>query len=110
LNTNLGVADIGVENFLENSFPRHNAYVRSSFDLPHGFEFDATMRYTDSFMHGSVPSNTEIDLNLTKTINEWQIAIIGQNLVRNHHLETFGSGIGLAQVERGGYVKVTRRF
>jgi iron complex outermembrane receptor protein len=104
------ITDIGVRDFLENSFPRQSAYMRSSFDLPYAFEFDLTLRYTDSFDHGSVPSNTGVDVNLAKTINQWQISLVGQNLLRSHHFESEGTGIGLTQVERSYYVKATYKF
>ena len=105
-----GVTDIGVRNFLANSFPRQSAYMRSSFDLPHGFELDLTLRYTDSFDHEQVPSNTGVDINFSKTIKQWQFSVVGQNLLRSHHFESAGTGIGLTQVERTVYGKVTYRF
>jgi iron complex outermembrane receptor protein len=104
-----GIADIGVRNFLENSFPRQNAYMRSSFDLPYAFELDCTLHYTDSFDHEQVPSNTELDINLTKTIRQWQISLVGQNLLRSHHYESL-AGQGVTQVARSGYIKATYKF
>jgi iron complex outermembrane recepter protein len=110
LRTSPDVADIGLETALENSFPRHRAYMRSSFDLPSDVKFDATVRFTDSFQRHTVPSYTELDLTLTKVIKEWELSIVGQNLLRSHHLESAGSGIGLTHVERGGYIRATRKF
>lgn len=109
---NSDVPDIGIEEFLQNAVPRHNAYVRSSFDLPHGFDLDVTLRYMDSFQNGSIPSNTQMDINLIKTFNkEWELAFIGQNLFRDHHRESFGGvSTTTTQIERSAYVKVTHKF
>jgi hypothetical protein len=47
---------------------------------------------------------------LSKTIKQWQISLVGQNLLRSHHFESSGTGIGLTQVERSYYLKATYRF
>jgi iron complex outermembrane recepter protein len=100
------VIDIGLEPFLENGFARQNAYVQNAFDLPQGFELTASMYYADSF--STVKSLTQMDVNLTKIIKDWEISLVGQNLLKSHHLET--NQAGATQVERGGYVKVKREF
>jgi hypothetical protein len=111
VSTDPGLTDLGVEGYLENAVPRHNAYVRSSFDLPGGFELDTTLRYMDSFQGGHIPSNTELDINIGKTIRGWQVAVVGQNLLRSHHKESYaGVSTATTQIQRGGYLKVTRRF
>jgi iron complex outermembrane receptor protein len=108
LGTNPNLPNLGVERLLEGGAPVQSAYLRSSFDLPYAIEFDSTLRYTDSYNHGAVPSLTELDLNVSKLIKGWQVALVGQNLLRNHHKE---SNTSLAtQVERAGYMKVTRKF
>lgn len=106
-----GIDATGFQTLLEDAVPRHNIYVRSSFDLSHGYELDATARYSDQFQGGEVPSNTEVDINLEKTINQWQIAIVGENLLKPHHLESaIGTISPVTQVPRSAYVKVTYKF
>ncbi len=105
------VDTIGVEDFLENAVPRNSAYIRSSFDLPYGFELDTTFRYADSFAHHRIPSNTQMDISIGKTIQEWEIGIVGQNLLRDHHRQSYaGLSTATTQVERSVYVKAIRRF
>lgn len=108
LHTDDDIADVGLENTLEHAVPRHILYLRSSFDLPHNFELDAIVRCTDSYTNGRVPSNTDMDISLTKKIHSWEISLVGQNLFRSHRKE---SVLGTStQIQRAGYAKVTRRF
>ncbi len=47
LKMNSGFTDDGVTTALNEATPMNSSYLRSSFNLPHGVEFDATFRYTD---------------------------------------------------------------
>lgn len=104
-----GFRDMGLPAALNEAVPAHSYYVRSSFDLPHGFELDATFRYTSRFYFGRVPSVAELDIHLGKKIKGWEVAFVGQNLIEAHHKETVLGGTQ-TQVERGYYLKLTRRF
>jgi iron complex outermembrane recepter protein len=100
------VTDIGLEAFLENGFARQYAFLEQGFNLPGQMELTAMVYYTSAF--GRIKSVTTMDLNLTKVINDWEISLIGQNLLVPHHLES--NQAGATRVERGGYVKVKREF
>jgi iron complex outermembrane receptor protein len=52
-----GGADVHTEHGIEGSSPQNQFAVRSSIDLPHGFEFDAALRYVDSLPALQVPSS-----------------------------------------------------
>lgn len=106
--TDTDIVDLGLEAVLEDAVPRHSFYMRSSFNLPHQFEFDVALRYSDSFTNGRVPALIQADLNLIKMIKEWEFAIVGQNLFRSHQRESILTTA--TQTRRGGYVKITRRF
>lgn len=108
LQTDTDITNIGLETALEQAVPRHAFYLRSSFDLPSQFELDTILRYSDSVFNNRVPDMIELDINLTKRIQEWEIALVGQNLLRSHHREAVLTTA--SQTERGGYLKVTRRF
>lgn len=106
-----GVHDIIVEHLLENSVAPHIFFLRSSFDLPYGYSLDATLRYMDSFQNGNIPSNTEMDINIGKTIKNWRWSIVGENLFRDHHKESYaGISSATTQVPRSVYMKVSRKF
>lgn len=100
---------LGLEKGLEDVLPMHDAYLRSSFDLPRGFELDTTLRYMSSYTYGGkIPSIVEMDIRLARIINGWRVTLVGQNLIEEHHKEAGTSAA--TQVERGGYLKVTREF
>jgi iron complex outermembrane receptor protein len=110
ISTDDDIANLGIEGFLETSVPRHNAYIRSSFDFSHGWALDTTLRYMDSFSNG-IASNTEVDINLSKVIKEWRLSVVGQNLLRGHHRESNAAfSSATTQIERGGYIKAERKF
>lgn len=108
LRTDDDIVDLGLESILEEAVPRHSFYMRSSFDLPQQFEFDVALRYSDSFTNGRVPALIQADLSLIKTIRDWELAIVGQNLFRSHQKESILTTA--TQTRRGGYIKITRRF
>jgi len=110
LHTDPDIVNLRVENQLENALPLQIAYLRSSFNLPHGFELDTTIRYTDSYNAGTVPTTTDLDIVLGKMIMQWQVSVVAQNLIYDHHKESSATSGLATQVERAGYIKMTREF
>jgi iron complex outermembrane recepter protein len=68
--------------------PPNTADLRSHFDLGHGLDWDAAVYFLDNPPTQFVASNTRADTQLTWRIGERsQFSIVGQNLLRDHHLE-----------------------
>jgi len=110
LKMNSGLVDEGVTTGLNEATPMNAAYLRSSFNLPRGIEFDATFRYTSRSDNGLVPAAPELDFNLSKVINKnWRVSLAGSNLVDAHHKETIPL-LGTTQVRHYWYVKMTATF
>jgi len=110
IHTNPAVSNLAaLGTAIQNATPLNTAYVQSSFDLPKGFEFDGTLRYSDHVSGGAVPPYVELDLRLAWKFRGWEVALIGQNLLHPRHKENSGSTI-LQEVERGGYLKLTKKF
>lgn len=105
LHTDRGVVDL-FEESLEDAVPEHTAYLQSSFDLPRDVRFDTIIRYVDTAR--GAPSYVELDLVLSKAVNGWTVSLVGQNLIEEHHKEA--ATTTATQVERGGYIKITREF
>ena len=92
---------------LAGSTPRHQLGLRSSFDLPSRFQFDALFRTVgrvDRLPGGSpgdsIPSYAELDARIAWL--GWrgaEIALIGRNLLHGHHPE-FGIPGRRTEVER----------
>ncbi|MBP9855018.1 MAG: outer membrane beta-barrel protein, partial [Candidatus Omnitrophica bacterium] len=106
LHTDDDVTNLGLERGLETAVPKYTAYLQSSYDLPKDVKFDHILRYVDAARSAS--SYLELDIVVSKTLNEWDFSLVGQNLVHDHHREAVGATA--TEIERGGYVKVTRKF
>ena len=95
----------------EKQSPQNHFYVRSSFDMPAQFELDVIVRYVDN-LSGFVPSvksYTTLDVRLGwKPRENLELAVVGQNLLDEHHPEN-GGGIPV-EVERGIYGMATWKF
>jgi iron complex outermembrane receptor protein len=94
--------------------PRHQATLRSAFDLPRGFELDTTLRFVDELPTLSYPSYTALDLGLAwHPRRGLELALVGQNLLDSHHPEqsfVFSSSGIPSEVERGFYGKLSWNF
>lgn len=80
--------------FNETADPKHQFSLRSSMDLPRNIEFDAALRWVDSFEYNNsgapatVPSYVELQVRLGwRPMKNLEVSIVGQNLVHDHHLE-----------------------
>jgi iron complex outermembrane receptor protein len=72
----------------EGSNPKNQFSIRSSMDLPHGVTFDTMLRYVDNLPYFPIASYFELDARLGWRINKhWEMAIVGQNLLHDHHAE-----------------------
>jgi iron complex outermembrane receptor protein len=92
--------------------PKHQAQLRSTLDLPHGLEWDASAYFVGALRHGPVPSYTRLDSRLGWRVGEsMEFSVAGQNLLTPRHVE-FGDGIQVhvTQVERSVVGNVTWRF
>lgn len=109
----------------EGKSPQQQCSLRSSVDLTalfagqtndsasrHNFSLDGTIRYVDTLPALSISSYVELDLRLGWRYKNWDVAVVGQNLLDNQHPEFRPSFINtpVTQVERGVYAKVTVRF
>jgi iron complex outermembrane receptor protein len=97
----------------EGGSPQHQFALRSEWDLPKHFEFDAAVRYVDRLESMDIPSYVTVDLRLGwRPIKNLEIAIVGQNLVEAKHAEfrTLNAPSIVGEVQRSVYGKVTWRF
>ncbi len=98
---------------LEGGTPEHQGSLRAQLTLPQNFEFDSFLRYVGEVPFGNIDSYFELDLRLAKHITKnLEIAVIGQNLLHEAHLER--SELLFAppptEIERGVYAKATWSF
>jgi iron complex outermembrane receptor protein len=97
----------------EGSSPVNSAQLRSHFILPHNFAWDTSAYFVGRLADPRVPSYTRVDTSLTWHYREGlSISLVGQNLVRDQHLEFIEStGASTSTlIKRSGYAKFTWRF
>ncbi len=108
-----GGTDVFNEHSSEGSSPRHQAALRSSMDLPRGFEFDAGIRYVDALPALRVPSYVAFDLRVGWHLTDsMELSVVGKNLFDRRHSEFLPTnlGTGATEVERSIYGSFTIRF
>jgi iron complex outermembrane receptor protein len=102
LDTESGHSDLSQAESQERLSPIHQAFARSSFDLPYGFELDGMLRYVDDLPAVDVDRYVELDVRLGWRFSDgWDVGVVGQNLLRSHHEEA--GGTLATQVQRGVY-------
>lgn len=94
---------------VEGHDPEHRALLRSSLDLPHGIEFDATVRHVSALSNPDVPAYTAFDARIGwSPRRDLELSIHAQNLFDSH-----GEFTGIATRSEWGrivFFKVLARF
>jgi len=91
----------------EDGSARNLVHVRSSLDLPGDVQIDTIVRYVDRIRAFDVDSYVEMDVRLAWAFAEdWEVALVGQNLLHEHHQEAAGPD----RVQRGVYGQLRWRF
>jgi iron complex outermembrane recepter protein len=99
-------ADVTSEASTEGSSPAHVVLVHSSFDLTKNWELDPVIHYVDTLSAQAVPSYWSMDLRLAwRPRKEWEVAVVGQNLLEPQHAEWGQSNL----IQRGVYGQVVWR-
>ncbi|MBN2292261.1 MAG: TonB-dependent receptor [Pirellulales bacterium] len=96
----------------QNTACRNQVRLQSSWDIGHDWEFDVNFRYVDKLMTPSAPAYLTMDMRLGWSPNknlEW--ALVGRNLLDNHHPESGYEGFGYTsdEVRRTVFTQLTWR-
>ena len=91
--------------------PKNQVYLRSSWDIRDNLDFDLIFRYVDRLVADLVPSYATMDLRLAyRPKKHWELAVVGQNLLQDHHQEYAGGvSVYTTDVPRSVYGTVTWR-
>lgn len=93
--------------------PNHQFSLRSLMDLPGNLEFDTWLRYVDKLLNPNIGSYVTLDARLGWRLRDnFEVSIVGQNLLDNHHPEFVPELIdtSFTEVERSFYGKITWYF
>jgi iron complex outermembrane recepter protein len=105
----------------ETADPEHQFSVRSSMDLPHNVDFDAALRWVDSFtidngptggpVSGTVPSYFELNARVAWRLSQkLELSVVGQNLLHDRHVEYGYPSPAREEIARSVYGKAEWRF
>jgi iron complex outermembrane receptor protein len=98
-------------NFQAENEPQHLFNIRSYLQLPHNLEFDSMLYYVSKNSSKGVKSYTRLDLRLGwKPQKNFELSLVGQNLLEDQHSETTDSLENFSETERSFYAKATFRF
>ncbi len=93
--------------------PAHQAELRSNVRLPWNLEWNAQAYFVSRLSAQNVPAYTRLDANLQWHASErFSIGLVGQNLLKDHHLEYNGPNSSLQSsfIKRSAYVKLSWQF
>jgi iron complex outermembrane recepter protein len=92
------------------SSPHHQITFEPVLTLPRGWELNQTYRYVSALPARAVPAYATLDARLAwRASPALEVAIVGQNLLQDRHVE-FGHNPGpIVAIARAAYVSVTWR-
>lgn len=94
----------------EDQSPESQLHIRSLVNLPYDLEFDAAFRFISDIDTFNVDGYEELDLRLAWHVrNNLELAVVGQNLLDDKHLEFVSNLVNTERVgiKRGVYGKLT---
>ncbi|MEO6876015.1 MAG: TonB-dependent receptor [Opitutaceae bacterium] len=105
----------------ETADPEQQWSIRSAMDLPREIELDAALRWVDELTLNNgptsgattrtVPSYYELDARLAwRPTNGLELALVGQNLLHDHHPEYGFPSATREEIQRRLYGKITWRY
>jgi iron complex outermembrane receptor protein len=106
-----GSLDISTGGSTEGSSPTHQFSLRSFMTLPGQVDFNLVWRYVDNLPSQDISSYLTLDARLGwRPLPYLTVAVVGQNLLTDHHAEFGGGSSGPTEIERSIYGKVVWRW
>ena len=91
--------------------PAHLASLRSYVDLPHGFGFDAFLRFVGERPLPRVPAYSELNVRVGWTARPgWELSLVGQNLLHDRHQEFASPNAPTYSFRRSVFARSIWRF
>ena len=94
-------------------YPRHSAQLRSHVNLWPAVDWDTSTFFVSPLTAQKVPSYTRLDSQISWKISERiALSIVGQNLLKNTHIEfqDDSEGSRTTEMKRSGFARLTWRF
>ena len=113
LHTDAASQDISSVANGEGDSPHVQAQLRSTLTLPRKLDWNTSVYFVGRLAALQGSSYTRLDTGITWRAHEHlSISLVGQNLLRNEHVETSSSTqtVFSSEIKRSGYVKFTWQF
>jgi iron complex outermembrane receptor protein len=95
----------------EGNDPRHSFALHTTMNLPGRIEVDAFLRAMDRLPSPAVPGYADLDLRAGwRVTNDWELAVIGHNLLHDSHPEYGADTPFRVEFQRGVSVRATVIF
>jgi len=108
LKRNTASLDAATVSSTEGSSPHHQVGMQSFLDLPKNLEFSQAYRYVSALPAQQVGSYGTVDLRLGwRMFRNFELTVVGQNLLQPRHAEFGGDSGGLVGIKRSVYGKIT---
>ena len=105
-----GSADMSSE-AAEGNSPRHQLQLRAAFELPGRSTLDGLLRRSSELPNQRLAAYTSLDLRLAwRATDRLELAVVGQNLLDDHHAEFVPSPAARTEIERGVYFEAALRW
>ena len=98
--------------YIPDDSPANQVRFYSSWDIGNSWNLDLGLRYVDQLADGSIPAYLTMDLRLAWHPNDqYEVALVGRNLLDNHHPEFAYENYGYVvdEVRRTAYAQLTWR-
>jgi iron complex outermembrane recepter protein len=113
LHTNPGSLDTTSVAAGQDNTPDHQVQLRSNLSLSRSLEWNTSAYFVGRLATEQVPSYTRLDTGITwRAWERLTFSLVGQNLLKDHHLESnsFDQGEISGLIKRSVYVKLTWQF
>jgi iron complex outermembrane recepter protein len=108
LKRSLNSLDVGTAPIIEGSSPRNEATANSNIDFAKHFNFDLTYRYVGALPAEGIHSYSTADARLAwQFAKQFELSVIGQNLLQPHHYEAAGDPGPPVGIKRSVYGQIT---
>jgi iron complex outermembrane receptor protein len=96
---------------VEGSSPHVQAQLGSNLALLRSLEWNTSVYFVGRVLAEQVPSYTRLDTGITWRASEHlAISLVGQNLLKDHHVESIGTSAAASLIKRSAYAKFTWQF
>lgn len=89
------------------SSPHHQVFVEPLFNIPGGFELNATYRYVSSLPAQTVAAYSTGDARFAwHALHGWKMSVVGENLFQPHHAEFGSDADAIVGIKRSVYFQL----